>query len=173
MARKKQPDIVAPASATPAEVGADDLEILHPERSATIAGRAITMREYGFIEGLKLAPLYKGIVEDLSQAVTIERSPPLDEIVALLAAHADQVEELIAIAADVEVEWVRGLDDLPGMNLMYLWWIVNAPFFLRRVFDRIKANMVKAAVDAGATPTPSSSSTATDQATLGDTPAAK
>jgi len=172
MARKKQADIVAPASA-PAEVGTDDLEVLHPDRSTTIAGRAITMREYGFIEGLKLAPLYKGIVDDISQAVTIERSPPLEEIVALLAAHADHVEQLIAIAADVEVEWVRGLDDRNGMNLMYLWWIVNAPFFLRRVFDRIKANMVKAAVDAGATPTPSSSSTATDQATLGDTPAAK
>ena len=66
MARKKQADIVAPASA-PAEVGADDLEVLHPDRTATIAGRAVTMREYGFIEGLKLAPLYKGIVDDIEQ----------------------------------------------------------------------------------------------------------
>ena len=42
----------APASETAA---ADDLAILHPDRTLVLGGRTIVLREYGFFEGLDVA----------------------------------------------------------------------------------------------------------------------
>ena len=54
-----------PASAAPDD-GAADLGILYPERRQTIAGVAVTMREYGFVEGVQLAPLVEVVVSELA-----------------------------------------------------------------------------------------------------------
>ena len=43
------------APASDATATADDLAILHPDRTLTLGGRAITLREYGFFEGLDVA----------------------------------------------------------------------------------------------------------------------
>lgn len=166
MAKKRETSRVIKATPTqqsaPAD-GADDLEILHPERSTTIAGRAITMREYGFVEGLKLAPLYGAFVDALQVKVLADGVPPLHEILDLVAAHHETIVELVAIACDSPPDWVRGLNDQDGMNLLYLWWAVDAPFFMRRVFDRIAAAKVVEAVRAGAMSTQSSSQPTTAQ----------
>ncbi|PKM31731.1 MAG: hypothetical protein CVV07_01050 [Gammaproteobacteria bacterium HGW-Gammaproteobacteria-11] len=157
MAKRKPPKVITadPVAVAPAADGADDLAILHPDLSVKIAGRAIVMREYGFIEGLKLNPLYKPFVDDLHDQVVSGGVPPLNEIVGIMANHTDSIEQLIAAAADVELDWVRGLNDKDGSELLYLWWTVNAPFFMRRVFDRIRADRAVAAARAGATSTPS------------------
>lgn len=175
MAKKKQDRIIkAEPAATPvAAGGADDLNILHPERSVTIAGRSVVMREYGFIEGLKLQPLYQPFVDELHDAVVDTGVPALSQIIGLMARHTDSIEQLIAIAADVEVEWVAGLGDRDGSNLLYLWWAVNAPFFMRRVFDRIAADRAMAHQQGGETSMPSSSSTDTSQQPSDATPAAR
>lgn len=175
MAKKKQDKIIkAEPAATPvAAGGADDLEILHPERSASIAGRAVTMREYAFIEGLKLHPLYQPFVDELHAVVVDSGVPPLSQITGLLARHHESIKQLIAAAADVEVEWLNGLSDRDGSNLMYLWWAVNAPFFMRRVFDRIAADRAVAHHHAGEKSMPSLSSTDTSQPPSDATPAAR
>lgn len=159
MARKKQPVIKASPAASAAVAPASDLEVLHPERSATIAGRSVTVREYGFIEGLRLQTLFAPFADDLYAGLKSGGGAQLDEIIESVGRHADLIAELIAISADVEVEWVRGLDDADGSNLMFLWWTVNAPFFMRRVLGRLTTERVLAKARAGATSMPSSSST--------------
>ncbi|MFU4637262.1 hypothetical protein ACM71F_30855, partial [Pseudomonas aeruginosa] len=52
-----------PAPAT--DPGADDLQILHPERTLEVQGRMVTMREYGFVEGLKLRATMQPFLDDL------------------------------------------------------------------------------------------------------------
>ncbi|TBU75197.1 DUF6631 family protein [Phytopseudomonas daroniae] len=158
--RAKSPSKSSKAAAA-AKGSADDLAVLNSDVPTTIAGRKLVMREYGFIEGMRLQGLYAPFVTDLYNSMRDSADVPLHEVIELLGRHTDQVAELISIAADVELNWVRGLDDVNGMNLMYLWWNVNCPFFMRRVFDRRSAELAVEKVRAGETSMPSSSSTDT------------
>ncbi|MGH8039901.1 MAG: DUF6631 family protein [Stenotrophomonas sp.] len=128
--RTKKPG--APKSGVP-----DDLDVLHPERSTVIAGREIMVREYGFIEGARLAPKIKPLTDDLHVLIADADVPPgFDAISEVLASHIEVVLELIAIAANVEPEWVTGLNDQDGDFLALLWWQANASFFIRRVLRK-------------------------------------
>lgn len=147
MARKRE---------TKKPAGADDLEVLHPERVGIVAGRPVMVREYGFVEGLRLQPLTEPIVASL-QSVIGNGIPPLEAILAILGEHADAVARLIAIAADVEEDWVGGLNQDDGHQLLMMWWGANGPFWLRLAFLRKAAQ-----VCAGAISTPPSSAPATE-----------
>lgn len=142
MARKRE------SKQRPGAAGDDDLEVLHPERRATIAGREVTVREYGFVEGLRLQPLVEPIVADL-QTLLGGGVPTLEAVLAVLGRHADRVVALLAVAADVDEEWVAGLSQDDGHLLLMLWWGANGPFYLRAAAMRRLA-----AARAGATSTP-------------------
>lgn len=151
------------AKKTPAaEPGADDLEILHPEREVTIAGRRLVVREYGFIEGLRLLPLADPLIEDLRAHLEDGQPWGVQAVHAMLGRHAEAVVQLVAMAADVEPEWIDSLDQDAGTALMFWWWTVNGPFYMRCATDRAKAAMVLKAQRAGRTSTPPSSPPATE-----------
>lgn len=117
---------------------ADDLEILHPERELTIKGRKLCVREYGFIEGLRLRPLLQPFLDDLhSIALNEDRVPDLSEVTVLLGVYADLVVQAVAKAADVEPDWINGLSQDEGELLLMAWWGANGPFFVRTVVRRI------------------------------------
>ncbi|MGH8037005.1 MAG: DUF6631 family protein [Stenotrophomonas sp.] len=148
----------APKSGAP-----DDLDVLHPERSTVIDGREVTVREYGFIEGARLAPKIKPLTDDLHVLIADAATPPgFDAISEVLASHIDNVLELIAIAADVEPEWVAGLSDQDGDFLAMLWWQANANFFIRRVLRKAAQESVARSL-AGGMSTQSSSEPDTDE----------
>lgn len=147
---------VAPPAQNPVP-GADpsqDLTVLHPEQSATIAGRKVVVREYGFVEGLRLRPLTQPIMDALYVVVADQGTPPeLDEIMGILADHDEALITLMAIATDVDESWVMGLSQDDGYALMMIWWIVNGPFFIRRVFNRKVARLATERLRAGQTST--------------------
>ena len=156
MARK----VVKPEK--PAEPGADDLQVLHPERSPIIAGRQVTVREYGFIEGLGLRPLAQPFLDDLHAQIGAGGVPELEQILVILGKHHLAIQELVATAADVEPQWVAELDQDSGYRLLMTWWTVNGPFYMRSVLTRVVAEKAAAAVRAGRTSTPPSSPLDTD-----------
>lgn len=135
--------------------GADDLEVLHPEREVTIAGRQLVMREYGFVEGLKLRPLYAPLIETLKPVLAEGELPDLEQILDLLVQHADALPQLMAAACDQPVEWVAGLGHEHGHNLMLVWWGVLGPFFVRSAAGQLLSERLRAMRRAGATSTPS------------------
>lgn len=140
--------------------GQDDLAILYPEREAPIAGRKVVMREYGFLEGLRLSPLTQPIIDAMASLAQGGSVPDLDALALVFAEHADAVVQLIAAACDQPVEWVAGLDDEPGRELLLLWWGVNAHFFGDRVLRALLGRAMKAA--AGLTSSsPSAAATST------------
>ena len=148
------------------DAGAEDLDILHPERSFQLAGRAITMREYGFVEGLRLMPLLEPIIHDLRRIMEGEQPlPGIEQVPAVLGDHAEALVELMAIAADLEPDWIAALKADDGHELLWWWWLVNGPFCVRSASKRAQlAREVAAqtkALRAGATSTPPSSPTAT------------
>lgn len=117
------------------EAGADDLEVLHPERLLTIAGREITVREYGFVEGLRLLPVAEPIIASL-QGDLSRGTPSFESIMGAIAQHADVAVRLMAIAADVDAEWIESLSQDEGQLLLMVWWSVNGPFYLRTAATR-------------------------------------
>ncbi|MCP4469008.1 MAG: hypothetical protein GY942_26850 [Aestuariibacter sp.] len=138
-----------------ADKGEKDLATLHPDQTITLAGRKLTVREYGFVEGLQLRGLTQPIIDALYEAVADRGDPPeLEEILGILSAFSDTLVQLMAISADVDEDWVHQLTQGDGYTLMMVWWSVNGPFFIRRVFNRKTAKLAVERLRAGQTSTP-------------------
>lgn len=164
-----------PSSATGGSVDdASDAEataILHPHRTVPIAGRTVTVREYGYVEGLALLPVCKPFLDAL-YAVAFRSGPPpaVDAIEEVMARHVLAVQWLIAqsittydpanpegfaAAVGANAKWIAGLDDVEGDLLTVVWWGVNKHFFTRRLHRRAEAE-TRAARSAGASASASS-----------------
>lgn len=167
--------------------GEDDLAILHPERELVIAGEKVTVREYGFVEGLRLAPLAQPIVASLSGAFQSKSGVSLAAMRNAFAAYPEQVTVLIAescvgpATTDEEkqsrpqrvaqmTEWVSALNDTDGDALLLLWQTVNMGFFVRRVAADFRSRKSMAMHLAGAMSTPPSPTTDTTRSGSATTP---
>lgn len=160
-----------------ATAGADpaaELDILHPERTGTIGGKQVTVREYGFVEGMRLRPLMKPFLDDLYRRMKDGQPLRFEQALDVMADHIDNVVELAAIAADVEPAWASTLPPDDGQHLLMLWWGANCLFFLRRIHERLDVEKEEAryAALAGEKSTPPSSPTATTASDSGATPSA-
>lgn len=135
--------------------GEDDLAILYPDREVSIAGEKIVMREYGFVEGMRLHPLYAPMLHELAQ-IAGRDGVDLSALQCVIGAHADDVSTLIATACDRDVAWVRGLNDADGQQLFLTWWLVNKDFFIRRIVQAVQVAAMQRASRGGASTPPSS-----------------
>lgn len=158
----------------PAEDPQDDLEILHPERELRIQGALIQVREYGFVEGLKIRPIAQPFIDSLG-ALFKSGNLTTETVIDTVAEHLDAVLELVAIAADVDREWIEQLNDADGQALLMTWWGVNGPFFVRALQTRAITELLEAQrkagqASAGQTSTPTSSPTGTTSTASGATP---
>lgn len=128
--------------------GADDLEILHPEREIEIAGRTITVREYGGVEGIRLAAVAAPVVHDLAALTGADQRGDLLAFLnlqAVFAKHVDAITGMVAQACDQPRAWVEGLGDADLQTLLVTWWAVNGPFFVRRVVQTVQMQMATGA----------------------------
>ncbi len=140
-----------------------DLEILHPERDIEVGGINVTVREYGFVEGLKLRETAAPFMEALYRlAHSSGAAPSFGAVEEMLVEHSGSVLELIARAADVDRAFIDSLSDEDGYLLMQTWWLVNANFFIRRVINRLATDRAFR-LPAGVASTPRSSAQATDE----------
>jgi hypothetical protein len=133
---------------------ADDLAILHPEQHIRIAGHDLVVREYGFVEGLRLRPQVQPLLDDLYALLQRQGSLELEDVIVALARNHEMLLDLLAIAADVEPAFVHGLSQNDGYALLLAWWAANGPFFISALITR-KAAQQAAAQRAGATSTAS------------------
>ena len=111
---------------------ADQLVALNPEVSLEIAGRNITIREYGFYEGLRVAHRAAGLIADLLK-LSGGNDLRYVQVRRLFGVHEDVVVAIAAQAADVEPAWVRSLDDEQTEQFLSTWFTVNSPFFVQEV----------------------------------------
>jgi hypothetical protein len=149
------------ASTSDATATADDLAILHPDRTLTLGGRAITLREYGFFEGLDVADRAAAFIADLILA-SDDGALRYAHVRRLFGRHRAVIPAIAAQAGDVEVAWLEALppDDLE----LYLatWFAVNAAFFVREVLAELRetqlreAQRLAAGASAGAISSPDS-----------------
>ncbi|MFT0531602.1 DUF6631 family protein [Castellaniella hirudinis] len=155
---------------------ADDLDILHPERTETIGGRQVTVREFTFVEGLRANALAKPFIDDLVKVFS-KGEPDYETVLAVIGAHDAVVIEMVAMATDVDADWVRALPPEDGELLLAMWWGANAGFFGRAIVRRAAVarevqQLAAALPSVGGTFMPPSSSTVTPSPTSGDTQSA-
>ena len=147
----KIPDTTPPEAAS----AADELAVLHPDRTLPIGGRDVTIREYGFFEGLDVADRASAFIADLV-AASEDGTLRYTQVRRLYGRHRAVIPVIAAQAADVEVEWLQALqaDDLE----LYLatWFAVNAAFFVREALAELRetglreAHVLAAGASAGA-----------------------
>lgn len=158
-------------NAKPLPNGAEDLEILYPERTLTVGGKKLTVREYGFMEGLALQQQAAPILNALVVASAQPTDAGFERIMDVLADHSEELLALVAQAADVEPAFVRGLTDSDGQALLMTWWLVNGGFFVRRVVRRLaiqaaaKAQAAAGATSSASSPPPASAATSPSAST--------
>lgn len=158
----------APKATHDAATAADELAVLHPDRTLPIGGRDVTIREYGFFEGLDVADRASAFIADLV-AASEDGTLRYTQVRRLFGRHRSVVPLIAAQAGDVEVAWLEALapDDLE----IYLatWFAVNAAFFVREALAELRetalreAHVLAAGAAAGASV--SSDSPGTDLAT--------
>jgi hypothetical protein len=156
----------APASETAA---ADDLAILHPDRTLVLGGRTIVLREYGFFEGLDVADRASSFIADLI-AASDDGALRYAQVRRLFGRHRAVIPAIAAQAGDVDAAWLETL--APDELELYLatWFAVNAAFFVREVLAELReAQLLAAGASAGAISSPDSPPPAT--ATLSDSAA--
>lgn len=158
---KRRQTAAAPKGAAAASSGADDLQILQPDRQIEIAGETVTVREYRFVEGLELLARAQDFLRELYGLFrTGEVSPSVDDIGALLGRYSEITVDMIAQATGKPKEWVRSLRPADGDLLMVTWWTVNSGFFIQRVMRQAMQERLASRSD-GAAHTTSSSPPAT------------
>lgn len=150
-----------------------DLETLIPERTVTIAGETLKVREYSLVDSLELHAPIAQLVSALAEVMKA-RALAFDEVEALLAQHASIIPVLVARAVDKPVEWVSSLPALEGTTLLDWFWTVNRHFFMNAAVRRLTvlaAQAVRSAQSDSAASSPPSSEKDTTLNASATTPA--
>ncbi|MCM8599813.1 MAG: hypothetical protein NFW04_14350 [Candidatus Accumulibacter sp.] len=161
------------APASDAVTAADDLAILHPDRTLVVGGRSIVIREYGFFEGLDVADRASAFIADLI-AATDDGRLRYAQVRRLFGRHRAVVPQVAAQAADITVDWLVSLPEDEQELFMATWFAVNAAFFVREVLAELReAQLLAAGASAGAISSPDSPLPGTARPTSsGDAPSA-
>lgn len=129
-----------------------ELATLIPDGVVQLSMERITVRPYGFMEGMQMDVICGPLITAL-QALFVDRDEnsefSMAELSAVLGRHRDMVSEMIAASVDRPLEWVLSLDDSDGQLLLLTWWAVNKDFFVRRLVQKLAAQQVRAGGQVG------------------------
>nr|WP_308006596.1 DUF6631 family protein [Xanthomonas albilineans] len=124
-------------SVPPLAADADDsLVALHPNMTITVAGRAVTMREYGFFEGLEVAARCPGFIASIAGMVNANNLS-YARVRRLFGLHRGEVVHAAATAANVEVEWVDALQGADAELFISTWFGVTGGFFVHEAVQEV------------------------------------
>ena len=141
----KLPHMPSPEGASVAE----ELTVLHPDRTFVIGGRSVTIREYGFFEGLDVADRASAFIADLIDA-SEDGTLRYAQVRRLFGRHRAVIPSIAAQAGDVEVAWLEALASDELELYLATWFAVNAVFFVREVLAEIReAHVLAAGASAG------------------------
>lgn len=159
MAKKIRSAAARPAPGRDAE----ELDILHPERALTLAGRDVVVREYGAVEFMRLLPAARPLVDAIAGLLETGTVPGYDAALDVLAAHIDGLLPLIAQAADLTPADLGALNPDEFELLLMTWWGTNGRFFIGRATNRVAVALAerRLTASAGGNSMPPSSPTAT------------
>lgn len=121
------------------------LDVFNPDAPLTIAGREVTVREYGFFDGLAVAHRAAGFIADMHD-ICKGGDIRYAQIRRLFGVHRDVVVAIAAESAGVEPEWIAGLSSEDAEVFMSTWFTVNSGFFVREVVVEMREAQQRAAM---------------------------
>lgn len=131
MAERVEPTHPEPSAA---EQAAEDLSVMFPDSSITIAGETVIVTEYPFLQWLELKPLHTEFLASLAELVGHSDSGiELDELMEFFEDQFEHVQALIAASIDRPLEFFKPLKEAVINELVITWWHVNKNFFLKSV----------------------------------------
>ena len=145
MARKITPRAPQGKSRAGKDAARDDLAVLAPDITLTIDGRKVTVREYRFMEGLRMRTVMAPLIECLAQATAPGVTLPIDQVNAAFGEYPEIVAHLMAVSCDQDMEWVGNLPRRAGDALFSAWWQVNKDFFIQSVVKVVGIAMARRA----------------------------
>lgn len=110
----------------------DDADLLFPDKTVTVAGEAVTVRELTYAQGARLMPLLAPLLADLGALLDAGEGADDTAVLALLGDHPDAWQALILAATGRDAAWLDSLSDADGMAVQIAAWGANAVFFSRR-----------------------------------------
>ena len=117
-----------------AEKAAEDLTVIFPDASITIAGEKIIVTEYPFIQWLELKPLHTEFLDELAELVGhSEEGILIDDLMEFFENQFKHVQALISASINKPTEFFKPLKSAEVDELTLSWWNVNKHFFLRSV----------------------------------------
>lgn len=133
---------------------AEALQALKPDAPLSVAGRKVTVREYGYFEGLEVAHRAAPFIADM-HAICADGDLRYTRIRRLFGVHQEVVCAIAAQAADVDTDWVRGLKGNDAEIFMSTWFAVNSAFFVHEVVVEMREARQRAAMSStGSTSSP-------------------
>lgn len=124
---------------------ATEEEILFPNADLEIGGETVTVREFGFVESMKLEPIAYPIIQALADIGEEWDTVGHTEVMRVIADHDEAYARLIAASVNRPLEWVQRLSDKDGMTLSTAFWKVNNGFFVRRLLTLMLPKLVQRA----------------------------
>jgi Family of unknown function (DUF6631) len=119
----------------------DQLNIMFPDRDIQLSGEPFTVREFSYIESIKLASKSVGLINSLAGILSDQSTVKLSDVETAIADNIEDWIFLLAASIGEEPDFVAQLDDKAGTVLSMAFWEVNGPFLLRRVMaSKIWAN---------------------------------
>lgn len=100
--------------------GASDLEILYPDRSVQVGSRMMTVREYAFLEGMRLASAFSEPVQALKVAMAGGQSE---------GDFSPAIIHLLSQSTGEDVMAIGGCADADYRRLVEAWLAVNGHLF--------------------------------------------
>ncbi|GAB3335317.1 DUF6631 family protein [Marilutibacter aestuarii] len=124
----------APATESPAvpDSGTAGLDTLAPDFTTQIAGREVTFREYGFLEGLGIAERASDLIADMV-TLCADGTMRYARVRRLFGKHRAVVVPIAADSAGVEADWIERLEPADSELFFSTWFTVNSGFFVREV----------------------------------------
>lgn len=117
-----------------AEKAAEDLTVMFPDSSLTIAGELIIVAEYPFMQWLELKPLHIEFLDELAELVGhSEEGILIDDLMEFFENQFQHVQALISASISKPKEFFKPLKSAEVDDLTMIWWEVNKHFFLRSV----------------------------------------
>lgn len=138
-------------AAAEASAAAAELQTLHPQYELAFGDRLVVIREYAYLEELRLYAPSQPFVDDLEALLANATvAPSVDAIADVIARHLPLVTDLVARAAvpyssdptemasriGYAVQWIDGLGKTDGDRLVLCWWGLNGRFFFQRAFRK-------------------------------------
>lgn len=110
----------------------NDADVLFPNIEVKIKNEVITVKEFSFIQGMKINAIAQPMIKDLSSFFTDENAD-FSAMSSVFDAHAELLIHLMSISSTMPVEWFETLTDSEGQSLLMTFWSVNKSFFINRL----------------------------------------